>query len=58
MSVVQIQINGIDVVREFDHYLFQKDGVEMRCDVGELNECMSEFEEYLREIKTQRLQTA
>lgn len=58
MGTASVQINGIDVVREFDHYLLRKDNVEMRCDVGELNECISEFIEYLREKSIQRLQTA
>lgn len=50
----EIYINGISVSREHGHYLLQKDGAQMRCDVGELNECIPEFEEYLLES----LQTA
>lgn len=50
MRLIGISINGIDVSREHGHYLLQKDGVKMRCDFGELNECIPEFEEYLEEI--------
>lgn len=41
MGIVRVQINGIDVVRERDHYLLRKDSMEMRCDMGELNEWSS-----------------
>lgn len=49
MSISGIEIDGISVMREYDHYLLQKDGVEMRCYLGELNECIPEFKEYLKE---------
>lgn len=58
MGIVRVQINGIDVVRERDHYLLRKDSMEMRCDMGELNECIPEFIEYLREKSIQGLQSA
>lgn len=52
--ITGIQINGINVIRECGHLLLQKEGVKMRCDFGELNECITEFEEYLEEIKQER----
>ena len=48
---VTISINEISVSQEYGHYLLQKNGVKMRCDIGELNECIPEFEEYLNEIQ-------
>lgn len=51
---VTISINGISVSQEYGHYLLQKNGVKMRCDIGELNECIPEFEEYLNEIEQER----
>lgn len=54
MSITGIQINGISVTRECGHYLLQKNGVKMRCDFGELNECIPEFEEYMEEIEAKR----
>lgn len=32
----------------------KKNGIKMRCDFGELNECIPEFEEYLEEIERKR----
>lgn len=59
MSISGIEINGISVTREYEHYLLQKDGVEMRCYLGELNECIPEFEEFVREKQcAQSLQMA
>lgn len=57
MRLIGIQINGIHVSQEHGHYLLQKDGIKMRCDFNELNECIPEFEEYLAEVR-QKLQTA
>lgn len=57
MRLIGIQINGINVSQEHGHYLLQKDGVQMRCDFNELNECIPEFEEYLAEVQ-KKLQTA
>ncbi|WP_180272664.1 hypothetical protein [Konateibacter massiliensis] len=57
MRITGIMINGIEVIPEHGHYLLQKDNTKMRCDFGELNECIPEFEEYLEEAK-QKLQTA
>lgn len=57
MRLIRIQINEINVSQEHGHYLLQKDGVQMRCDFGELNECIPEFEEYLTEAQ-KKLQTA
>lgn len=54
MRIIGIQINGINVSQEHGHYLLQKDGIKMRCDFGELNECIPEFEEYLNEIVRER----
>ena len=51
---ITISINGISVSQEYGHYLLQKNGVKMRCDIGELNECIPEFEEYLNEIEQER----
>lgn len=45
MQITGIKINGISVTREYGHYLLQKNGIKMRCDFGELNECIPEFEE-------------
>ena len=52
--ITGIQINGISVMREHGHLLLQKDGVQLRCDFGELNECIPEFEEHLKEIEQER----
>lgn len=57
MRLIGIQINGINVSQEHGHYLLQKDGIKMRCDFNELNECVPEFEEYLTEAQ-RKLQTA
>lgn len=57
MRLIGIQINGINVSQEHGHYLLQKDGIQMRCDFNELNECIPEFEEYLAEAQ-KKLQTA
>lgn len=54
MRLIGIQVNGITVIQEHGHYLLQKHGVKMRCDIGELNECIPEFEEYLEEIEQER----
>lgn len=56
MRLIGIKINGIDILQEHGHYLLQKDGIQMRCDFNELNECIPEFEEYLAEL--QKKQTA
>lgn len=59
VSISGIEIDGISVTREYEHYVLKKDGVEMRCYLGELNECIPEFEEYLKEIQcTKSLQMA
>lgn len=55
MRLSGIQINGIDISQE--HYLLQKNGIQMRCDFNELNERIPEFEEYLTEAQ-KKLQTA
>lgn len=57
MRLIGIQINGINVSQEHGHYLLQKDGIKMRCDFNELNECIPEFEECLAEAQ-KKLQTA
>lgn len=58
MQLTGISFNGINVTQEHGHYLLQKDGIYMRCDVGELNECIPEFEEYFVEAqKKLQLQT-
>lgn len=49
--ITEIIINGISVTQEHGHLLLQKDGTQMRCDFGELNECIPEFEEYLKDKK-------
>jgi len=54
MGIVGIQINGISVTCECGHYILQRNGIKMRCDFGELNECIPEFEEYLEEIEQER----
>lgn len=54
MQITGIKINGISVTREYGHYLLQKNGIKMRYDFGELNECIPEFEEYLEEIERKR----
>ncbi|WP_368273578.1 hypothetical protein [Enterocloster bolteae] len=54
MQIAGIKINGISVTREYGHYLLQKNGIKMRCDFGELNECIPEFEEYLEEKEQER----
>lgn len=53
MGITGIQINGISITQEHGHLLLSKDGIQMRCDFWELNDCISEFEEYLRENKLQ-----
>lgn len=55
MGITGIQINGISITQEHGHLLLSKDGIQMRCDFWELNDCIPEFEEYLRE---KELQTA
>ena len=57
MRITGIQINGINISDEHGHYLLEKDNRQMRCDVGELNEAVPEFEEMLIEAQ-KRLQTA
>lgn len=52
--ITEIIINGISVKQEHGHLLLQKNGIKMRCDFGELNECIPEFEEYVRERKYKR----
>lgn len=54
MKLMGICINGITVTQEHGHYLLQKNSIKMRCDFGELNECVQEFEEYLEEIEQER----
>lgn len=54
MKLIGIHINGITVTQEHGHYLLQKNGIKMRCNFGELNECVQEFEEYLEEIEQER----
>lgn len=54
MKLIGIHINGITVTQEHGHYLLQKNGVKMRCDFGELNECNREFEAYLEEIEQEQ----
>lgn len=54
MRIIGIEINGITITQEYGHYLLRKNGVKMRCDYGELNECILEFEEYLEEIEQER----
>lgn len=54
MRLIGIHINGITVTQEHGHYLLQKNGVKMRCDFGELNECIREFEAYLEEIEQEQ----
>lgn len=58
MGIIGFCINGISVSRENGHYLLQKNGIQMRCDIGELNECIPEFEEYMEDQRQrkQRLQ--
>lgn len=51
MQIARIKINGISVTQECGHYLLQKNGIKMRCDFGELNECITEFKEYFKEFK-------
>jgi hypothetical protein len=57
MRITRIQINGINISDEHGHYLLEKDNKQMRCDIGELNEAIPEFEEMLIEAQ-KRLQTA
>lgn len=54
MGIISLQINGIDVFLEHGHYLLQKGGVSMRCDFGELKQCIPEFEECTEEIAQER----
>lgn len=46
IKIAMLTINGIEVYREHGHLLLQKNGIQMRCDVGELNAAIPEFEEY------------
>ena len=55
MRITGIQINGINISDEHGHYLLEKDNRQMRCDIGELNEAVPEFEEMLTE-EQKRLQ--
>lgn len=41
----------ISIKDEHGHYLLECDGVQMRCDTGELNEAIPEFEEYYNNRK-------
>lgn len=54
VELIRLQINGIRVYREREHYLLRKNGIEMRCYIGELNECLQEFQEYIEEIEQER----
>lgn len=54
MKLIGIHINGITVTQEHGHYLLQKNGIKMRCDFGELNECVQEFADYVEEIEQER----
>lgn len=58
MRLTGIYINGISISQEHGHYLLEKDGIKMRCDSGELNECIPEFEEYVKEKTKIRAQIA
>ena len=51
MKMTGLYINGISVSRECGHYLLEKENVQMRCDFGELKDCIPEFEEYFQEKK-------
>lgn len=51
MKVIGLYINGISVSQEYGHYLLEKENVQMRCDFGELKDCIPEFEEYFLEKK-------
>ena len=54
MRLIGIHINGITITQEHGHYLLQKNGIKMRCDFGELNECVQEFTNYVEEIEQER----
>ena len=53
MRITGIQINGINISDEHGHYLLEKDNRQMRCDIGELNEAVPEFEQMLIEAQKQ-----
>ena len=49
MNMIGLYINGISVSQEYGHYLLEKENVQMRCDLGELKDCIPEFEEFFEE---------
>ena len=51
MKMTGLYINGISVSQEYGHYLLEKENIQMRCDFGELKDCIPEFEEYFQEKK-------
>lgn len=56
MGITGIRINGIDVSYEHGHYLLQRNNIKMRCDIGELNEGIEEFEEYWADKNRKKVQ--
>lgn len=51
---IMLNINGIDIFREGGHLLLVRDDVKMRCDHGELNHAIEEFEEYYSRRQLQK----
>lgn len=52
MKLTGITVNGIQIYFEHGHYLLKRGQVELRCDFGELNECIPEFEEYYTKMQS------
>ena len=42
---LSININGIEVIKERDHYILIKDNKKYSCDLGELNKTIEELTE-------------
>lgn len=51
MEILNISINGIEIVQKGNQYLLQKDGFKMYCSFGELNKSIPAFEEQLKKGK-------
>lgn len=49
MKFTGLSIDGIDIIMENEHYVLHKNGVKIRCDLGELNTCIPEFKRYYKE---------
>lgn len=47
--IVNFCVNGIKIEPEYEHWKLSKDGYTIRCDGGEINTAISEFEKWIEE---------